>query len=44
MNHSGGWKPLAEGEDVGGVVLAVDFDATGQPEARRLGKIAAGAR
>jgi len=32
VNHSGGWKTLAEGE--GEVVLAVDFDATGQPEAR----------
>jgi len=34
VNHSGGWKTLADGEGAGGVVLAVDFDATGQPEAR----------
>jgi len=33
VNHSGGWKTLAEGNG-GDVVLAVDFDGTGRPEAR----------
>ena len=34
MNHSGGWKTLVEGGAAGGVVLALDFDGTGRPEAR----------
>jgi hypothetical protein len=32
VDHSGGWKTLVDG--IGGVVLAVDFDGTGRPEAR----------
>jgi hypothetical protein len=34
VNHSRGWKTLVEGGGAGGVVLAVDFDGTGRPEAR----------
>jgi hypothetical protein len=32
VGHSDGWKTLVEGD--GGIVLAVDFDGTGRPEAR----------
>ncbi len=34
MNHSDGWKTLVEGRAADGVVLALDFDGTGRPEAR----------
>jgi hypothetical protein len=34
VDHSGGWKTLVEGQGAGGVVLAVDFDGPGRPEAR----------
>jgi hypothetical protein len=34
VSHPGGWKTLVEGEAGAGVVLAVDFDGTGRPEAR----------
>jgi len=34
VNSSGGWKTLVEGDDADRVVLAVDFDGTGRPEAR----------
>ncbi|WP_255955716.1 hypothetical protein [Streptomyces odontomachi] len=34
MAESGEWKVLKAGGESGGVVLAVDFDTTGRPEAR----------
>jgi hypothetical protein len=34
VSHSVGWKTLIEGDAGGGVVLAVDFDGPGRPEAR----------
>ncbi|WP_329537858.1 hypothetical protein OG568_57180 (plasmid) [Streptomyces sp. NBC_01450] len=34
MGESGEWKVLADSGDSGAVVLAVDFDTTGRPEAR----------
>ena len=34
MTESGTWKTLVEGENSKGIVLAVDFDTTGRPEAR----------
>lgn len=34
MNHPGGWKTLVEGDGAGGVVLTLDFDGPGRPEAR----------
>ncbi|MFD9392986.1 hypothetical protein ACFWBB_20430 [Streptomyces sp. NPDC060000] len=34
MGELGEWKVLADGSDPGAVVLAVDFDTTGRPEAR----------
>ncbi|GAA2157713.1 hypothetical protein GCM10009760_60080 [Kitasatospora kazusensis] len=34
MAESGSWKTLVEGGGSGGIVLAVDFDTTGRPEAR----------
>lgn len=34
MTDSGTWKTLVEGDNSRGIVLAVDFDTTGRPEAR----------
>ncbi|MFC9324665.1 hypothetical protein [Kitasatospora sp. NPDC057015] len=34
MTESGAWKTLVDGDGERGVVLAVDFDTTGRPEAR----------
>jgi hypothetical protein len=34
VNHSDGWKTLVDGDAADGVVLALDFDGTGRPEAR----------
>ncbi|MFD8705602.1 hypothetical protein ACFV1W_23810 [Kitasatospora sp. NPDC059648] len=34
MAESGSWKTLVEGDGSEGIVLAVDFDTTGRPEAR----------
>ncbi|KAB1979053.1 hypothetical protein [Streptomyces triticiradicis] len=34
VTASGTWKTLTEGENSEGIVLAVDFDTTGRPEAR----------
>ncbi|MFI9274301.1 hypothetical protein ACIGXM_26860 [Kitasatospora sp. NPDC052896] len=34
MAESGSWKTLVDGGESAGIVLAVDFDTTGRPEAR----------
>ncbi|TDD94231.1 hypothetical protein [Actinomadura rubrisoli] len=34
MSISAAWKTLAESENSAGIILAVDFDTTGRPEAR----------